>query len=302
MEITLPPGVTARPPRRSDLPAVQALVEAYEQRLLGEPLSDLEDLEADWERPSFDPERDAVLVLAGDEVVAHGEVSGARRATGCVHPAHWGRGIGAGLVDWCAAVVAAQGGSTVGQTVPDTDVAAAALFRSRGWSPRWTSWVLELAPGDVVPARPLPAGYRLRELRPGQDEREAHRVIEAAFSEWPDREPTTYDDWAAQVLGRPGFAPWQLLLVEDGSARVVGACYVVLSGGTGWVDQVAVDADHRRRGLAQSLLSAAYGAARARGATRSELSTDSRTGALGLYERLGMRARSSYTHWAGATR
>jgi GNAT superfamily N-acetyltransferase len=300
VDVTLPPGLTARPPRRSDLPAVQALVADYEQRLLGEPLIDLEDLEADWDRPSFDPARDAVLVLAGHEVVAHGEVSGARRATACVHPGHWGRGIGSVLVDWCADVAAAQGGSIVGQTVPDTDAAAAALFRKRGWSPRWTSWVLELPPGGVVPSRPLPPGYRLRELRPGQDEREAYRVVEEAFSEWPDRDPTTYEDWSAHVLRRPDFAPWQLLLVEDPHARVVGACHVVLSRETAWVNQVAVDRAHRRRGLAQSLLSEAYAAARARGSTRSELSTDSRTGALDLYTRLGMRVRWSFTRWGGA--
>ena len=39
-------------------------------------------------------------------------------------------------------------------------------------------------------------------------------------------------------------------------------------------------------------------AAHAHGATRSELSTDSRTGALGLYERVGMEVTSTWVHRA----
>jgi undecaprenyl diphosphate synthase len=299
VDLDLPAGLTARPPRQDDLPAMLALIAAYEQRVLGEPLVDLEDLEADWQRPSFDPEENALLVHEGDRLVACAEVHKARRASGCVHPHDWGRGVGSALVDWCIRTAAAQGGETIGQTVPDGDVAAVALFRSRGWEPLWTSWVLELPPGNVVPERPLPTGYRLRALRPGQDEPAAYRVIEDAFSEWPDREPTSYEDWTATVVQRPGFAPWQLLLAEDPQDRVVGACHLVLSAGSGWVNQVAVARDHRGQGLAQALLAAAFGSAAERGATRSELSTDSRTGALALYERLGMQVRWAFTQWAG---
>lgn len=297
MDLDLPPGVTARPPRRDDLPAMHALLSAYEQQLLGEPLIDLEDLEADWQRPSFVPERDAVLVHDDGRVAAYAEVSGGRRVNVCVHPERTGRGIGRALLDWSAGAVAAHGGDLAGQTVPDADTAAAALLAARGWSPRWSSWVLELPPGQAVAGRPLPPGYRLRAFRPGQDEQDAYRVVEDAFAEWPDRPPTPYEDWAAHVLGRPGFAPEQLLLVEDAQQQVVGACVLILSGDTGWVDQVAVDRAHRGRGLAQALLAAGFDVARARGASRSELSTDSRTGALGLYERLGMRVRWSFTHW-----
>jgi mycothiol synthase len=56
-----------------------------------------------------------------------------------------------------------------------------------------------------------------------------------------------------------------------------------------WVDNIAVAATHRRRGLATDLL---------RGRGRLELSTDSNTGALGFYERLGFEVTRSYTHWA----
>lgn len=303
-QLDLPVRVTARPAQRGDLPAMLAVLAAYEQRVLGEVLTDLEDLEADWERPSFDPARQSLVVLDGEALVGCGTLSGGR-ADAAVHPDAWGRGIGAALVDWSSHAVAVTGGARVGQTVPDADAGAAALFGSRGWSPLYDSWVLEMPPGRAIPARPLPDGYALRPIQSAQDEHAAHQVVEDAFNEWPNREPTSYDDWAATVLGRPGFEPWQLLLavVDDGAGeQVVGACHLVLSGGTGWVNQVAVSREHRRRGLAQALLAASFSTARARGASRAELSTDSRTGALTLYERLGMRTKWAFTHWAGTPR
>lgn len=296
----LPAGLTGRALRREDLTAVHALVAAYEQRVLGEVMVDLEDVEADWQRPSFDPEQDAVVVHDADRLVAWAEVYRARRMSGCVHPDRWGRGVGSALVDWGVARVAELGGELIGQTVPDADTAAVELFGSRGWSPLWTSWVLEVPPGAVVAQRSLPDGYALRALRPGQDERAAYDVVERAFAEWPDRDPTRYEDWAATVLQRPGFEPWQLILALDPDGMPVGACHLVISQDTGWVNQVAVDRAHRRQGIAQALLARAFAAARERGASRGELSTDSRTGALGLYERLGMQVKSSFTQYAGA--
>lgn len=293
----LPAGLTARPVHREDLPGLSALVAAYERAVLGEPMTDEEDLVADWDRPSFDPVRDSVLVLDDDAPVGWAEVFRARQAVVVVSPWAWSRGIGRALAGWCEATARAGGGSRVGQPVPDADGAAVALLRSRGWTSRWTSWLLELPPGEAVPSRALPDGCVLRESRPGEDGRAAYRVIEEAFSEWPDREPTSYEDWAATVLGRPGFEPWQLLLAVE-QEEVVGACHLVLSGDTGWVNQLAVAPSARRRGIAQALLARAWASSRDQGAPRAELATDSRTGALTLYERLGMQVRWSWTHWA----
>ena len=81
-------------------------------------------------------------------------------------------------------------------------------------------------------------------------------------------------------------------MATDPEGTVVGAAFVVLSSGCGFVDRLAVRADQRNRGLATALLADAFAAAREHGAERSELSTDSRTGALGLYENVGMRVTS----------
>jgi ribosomal protein S18 acetylase RimI-like enzyme len=79
---------------------------------------------------------------------------------------------------------------------------------------------------------------------------------------------------------------------------VVGACFTVLAEDVAYVAQLAVRQDRRRRGLARALLVDAFAAAREHGASRFELSTDSRTGALGLYERVGMEVTSTWLNRA----
>ena len=65
-----------------------------------------------------------------------------------------------------------------------------------------------------------------------------------------------------------------------------------------WVDKLAVAATHRHRGIARALLGTAFRRSSASGYDHTALSTDSRTGALTLYERVGMHVTRSFTHWA----
>jgi GNAT superfamily N-acetyltransferase len=298
----LPVGLVTRPLERTDLPGVLDVMDAHERLVLEEPMIELGDLEADWQRPSFDPRTDTVGVFDGDRLIAYGEVYQARRAEIYVHPEWFGRGIGTALMRWSWRLVREAGADLVGQTVPDGALDAVDLLRRHGYSPLWTSWMLELPADQPLPRVEVPAGYAIRSFRPGSDEQAAYRVVEDAFNEWPDRDPSSYGDWAAGVLGRPGFEPWQLFLAvrtEAGTAseEVVGVCHLVLSGGSGWVNQLAVAAPHRGKRLAQALLAVAFAAARERGSPRGELSTDSRTGALGLYEHIGMRVTAAFTQW-----
>ena len=77
----------------------------------------------------------------------------------------------------------------------------------------------------------------------------------------------------------------------------MGMAFTIVADGCGYIAELAVRADRRGKGLARALLVDAFERARAHGATRSELSTDSRTGALSLYEHVGMRVSKSYQHW-----
>jgi mycothiol synthase len=295
----LPAGLGARPLTLADAEAVVAVMHQTERRTLGRELVEAADLVADWQRPSFDLATESVGVLDADgALVAYAEVYAGERAEVFVADAVAGRGVGTALLRWTWAVAQARGSAVVGQTVPDTHAEALALFAAHGYEHRWTSWILRF-PDDVpLPAVTLPAGVVLRPLQPGRDEQAAFDVVETAFGEWPDRTPSTYGDWAARTLSRPGFEPWQLLLAVEAESVVGVAALSLTADGEGWVDQLAVARSHRGRGLGAALLGAGFAELRTRGATSANLSTDSRTGALGLYEHVGMRTLHAFENWA----
>ena len=291
----LPDALVARPFTPEDAAAFFEVYAAAEQHDTGAVTVELADIVSDWARPSLDLARHSMGVWEGGRLVAGSDVYRTRRADGAVHPDHRGRGIGTALARWTQVASRADGGTRVGMTVPSGS-AGEAVFRDLGYEPGWTTWVLQLPSGATVPDRGLPDGFTLANADPS-DLRAVHRVIEDAFNEWPERQPTPYEDWAAGVIGREGFEPWQLRVVRSPEGAVVAVASLVLAGETVYVGQLATRADHRGRGLAQALLADAFAAGRAHGARVSELSTDSRTGALPLYERLGMVVTQTWQHW-----
>lgn len=294
---SLPEGHTARPVVPSDLDAVFRVHGDAEVEDAGTLAIEPEDIAGDWSRPSMDLAHDTVAVLDPDgQVVATAEVSrGGTHRDAAVHPSARGRGIGPYLVAWSEARAGQLGATSVGQSVPEGS-SPHRFLEGAGYGVGHTAWVLTLPEGRSVAARPLPDGYSLATGDTSDRESGAYEVIQVAFCEWEGRERESRDDWAATTVRRPGAQPWQLRVVEHDGV-VVGACFTILdSQGTGYVHQLAVDAAHRGRGLAQALLADAFERARERGATSSELSTDSRTGALDLYLKVGMEVTQRWVH------
>lgn len=287
MSTALPPGTGTRALTLDDAAAVHEVMAAEQLAVIGKVDIELADIVADWQRPSHDLTEQAIGVLDGDDIVGYAEVVGPRRGDAAVHPDHHGRGIGTWLARWMQDRARALGHDEIGMPVP-AGSPGEALMRDLGYHVRWHSWVLELPAGTEISDATLPEGHTIRVAESDADRRAAHDVIEDAFLEWSVRDKEEYADWVAQVVGRPGFEPWNLRIVVDPRGTVVGGLHVVLAGDTGFVAKVAVRRDRRGRGLAKALLSDGFRAARDHGATRSELSTDSRTGALDLYLGLGM--------------
>jgi ribosomal protein S18 acetylase RimI-like enzyme len=180
--------------------------------------------------------------------------------------------------------------------VADRDTVGAARVRDRGYVLHHTSWILQLAPDTPVAGRVLPPGYTVRPFRP-EDAEAAFAVVAEAFGEWMTGPPRTFADWDASVLHRPG-VDTSAFRVATFAGRLVGVCVVFDAVGEAWVSQLAVHRDHRGRGVAQQLLAETYGAARERGLPAGGLSTDTRTGALDLYLRLGMRVLHTVHNWS----
>lgn len=294
--MTLPAGLTTRPLTHDDAPAVTAVMAADEIAALGEAEIELADIVSDWQRPSFDITTSTIGVFDGAELVGYAELSGHDRSDAAVRPDHQGRGIGTWLAHWIAETARRRGATVVGMPVPNGS-AADRLLAALGFRVRWTSWVLQVPEGAEIEPRPLPVGFSLRSATP-EDHRAVWTVIEDAFLEWSVRDREPFDDFLASVVNRPGTQPWQLRVVVDPGGAVVGVSSIVMAEECAYVERLAVRRDLRGRGLAQALLADSFAIARSHGATRSELSTDSRTGALSLYERVGMQVTSTWVNRA----
>ena len=204
-------------------------------------------------------------------------------------PEYRRRGIGTALARWMEGAATEHGYTAIGGPVPqgsDGD----RLLEKLGYHVRWTSWVLQLPEGATVPHREVPPGYAIRAATP-DDYEAVWNVVEDAFLEWSVREREPYEDFLAVTVRRPGHEPWMLRVVTDPAGEVVGTAMLIMAGDPveeGYIERLAVRKDQRGQGLAQALLVDAFEQGRQHGAPRSGLSTDSRTGALSLYEKVGM--------------
>lgn len=293
--------VVTRPLTLGDAAEVFALTQAAERADTGASLVTLEDIRSDWARPSYRLGEQSQGWFESDRLVAYGEVH-RQRLEGHVRPDARGRGLGTALFAWATKTARRLGYPRLGQTLPVQNSDGIALLRRHGATLLFTSWILKLPSGAEITAMPLLTGLRLGDFDDDRDAHAAYTTIEDAFNEWPDRQPSTFEDWRAHTIARSDFAPWQVVTAwradSDGGESLVGVCIVSVTDGEGWVDQVAVRRDARGLGLGRALLVAGFGRARKHGARTSRLNTDSRTGALGLYEHVGMSVVETYENYA----
>lgn len=292
----LPEGLTTRPLSLSDAEAVHAAIAAEEEVDLGAAEMTVEDVLADWQRPSYDIASSTIGVFDGGRLVAYGDLSDTDVVYTAVLPPYQGRGIGTALARWLQATARAAGSTRIGSQVPEGS-AADRLMRDLGYEARWTAWDLELPPNREIAARPLPDGFTLRDADV-PDRRAAWTLLEDCFLEWSERDRLSMEDFGARVWGRPGFEPWNLRLLTESDGELVGATHVHLAGDGGYVARIAVRPDRRGRGLAPAMLVDAFDLARRHGAVRCYLATDTRAGARGLYEKVGMEVASTWVNRA----
>jgi GNAT superfamily N-acetyltransferase len=289
-DLTLPDGLTSRVLTEDDARAVYDVAAAQELVDVGRVEIEPEDIIRDWSRPRWAAAPHTLGVFDADRMVAYGEITSHDRGDAAVHPDYRRRGIGTAIAGWMQQKAKDLGGEGYGSPVPEGS-AGDQLLEKLGYRVRHTSWVLTLPEGKEIEHRDLPDGYAIREADPAEYPA-VHDVLEDAFLEWSVRDREPYDDFEAKTMGRPGFEPWHLRVVTDPDDTIVGVALVIMAAGENgreaYIDRLAVRSDQRHRGLAQALLVDAFARGREHGAVRSSLSTDSRTGALSLYEKVGM--------------
>lgn len=295
----LPEGYEIRSATIDDLDAVAAVMQAADVGVTGGSDLDADMIRDLWSSPSIDLSLDAWVVTTARAIVAYAHVQedGDTRLKGWgdVHPDHLGRGIGSSMLER-AETRAAERFAAVPEGALDLAAAdgnddAAALMRSRGfeYARSFRHMQIELDGAPIDPGG-SPHGIEIRGIEPERDLPEIHAIFVDAFrDEWGYRE-VSFEEWKANEVDAPSFDPGFWFIAEDESGPV-GAASGLIWGELGWVGELGVRKPWRGRGIAAALLRRSFSTFGARGLRRVRLNVDADnpTGAVALYERVGMR-------------
>jgi len=283
--------MNVRPLVDDDAPTVAALISAEEERLYGRPgrLTGADILMfLQWSKESWVWE-DGGRMVASASYGVHGDAANIR---GIV--ADKGRGLGTEIVERGEAFARAEGTKKIQTGAPEPDAAARTLFESRGYREvrRFYEMAIELTEEPSPPA--LPAGLVLDELRDGEYEA-FYEVLNEAFAEHWEWHPDPFDEWLERRQGqhRDEHGPiWFVVRNGDELAAVTRNDASVAGGG--YVGAIGVRPAWRGKGLGKALLLRTFAEFWRRGTTRVTLDVDSQnqTGAVRLYERVGMHVET----------
>lgn len=246
------------------------------------------ELENDWFRVL---ELDGAVIGYGDLWIDNDEV-----AVDVAAPGHWQP-----FFDWAEERARAEQLSRVRAYFPPGHELAD-LVESRGYRLWRSAYTMEIELGDAAPERPrFPPGLEVRAYRAG-DADLLRAALNEAFAGDPLFRRATQAHFHAFYLDARGFDPSLWLLAWD-LAELAGFMLALPEHtgdrSLGWVESLGVRPQWRRRGLATALLQAGFRALHARGIRRVGLGVDAEneTGALRLYERIGMHAVRRADSW-----
>ncbi len=302
----------SRPFALADLDAVVALIGRGE---LGE------DVELDGKSrstvasalgpPLVDPDRD-VRLWCGDDGALRGFAWIRVEAVGAEVHGRLHYVIGAShdlslepeIVGWAGDRLAedATGARRLVHPVAIRDLPRAARLARLGFVIYRSRVCMERTTAAPIPDLPLPPGYRMRASRGVADIDAYAAAFNQAFADSHDFSPLTVAELVHDMT-QATYRPDRDLIVEDGGGAMVGFCYVTddaAAPSQAYIGTVAVVRSHRGLGLGGALIAAALHALRADGVTDVQLhvDTDSPTGALRLYQRLGFTIRNAEVRYA----
>jgi len=283
--------MNVRPFTDDDAPAVAALINADEDRFYGRPgrLTGADILMfLQYSKEAWVWEDDGRLAASATYGV-HGEAAHTR---GIV--AAKGRGLGSEILDRGEEFARKEGTKKILTGAPEPDAAARALFESRGYreARRFYEMEIELTEAPTEPV--LPDGLVVDELR--DDEYEAFfDALNEAFAEHWEWHPEPFEKWLERRRGqhRDEHGPvW--FVVRDGDQLAAVTRNDANVAGGGYVGAIGVRPAWRGKGLGKALLQRTFAEFWRRGTTRVTLDVDTQntTGAVALYEHVGMHIDS----------
>jgi mycothiol synthase len=318
----LPEGYTLRGATLDDLPEAVEMFNAVSQQTLGLNEFSVETYRPEWTVPIMNlPEYVKVVRTAAGQLMGCTEVwdlfDPHTRVNGWikVHPEHQGRGVEAALLRFVedkarqSAIPRAPIEARVSLIgwVNEREQATNTAYVQAGYSVVRHSYHMHIELDTEPPAPVWPDGITLRSFVPGQDETIVAWVDREAFRDhWGFVERPFEDDvnMVRHWMQGPDFDPavWYMAMASDGQGgeRCVGISLNRTQAdgdaAMGWIGSLGVLREYRQRGLATALLHHSFGEFFRRGKQRVGLGVDAQnlTGALRLYERVGMQVARKY--------
>ncbi|MEP6695995.1 MAG: GNAT family N-acetyltransferase [Pseudonocardiales bacterium] len=309
-----PAGYPLRRPLIADLPGIHRLLADHDTALIGYPDVTEDDVRDLFTMPGFDPAADGWLATdPGGGVVGFAWAS--RRGTSAdvdiefyTHPG------GEPSLASCLLTLVEQRGAEIGRELGHANVRTltgcyrsaldeAALLAERGYTVATTFHRMSVDLPAALPDPPVPSGVRV--LVCGADEellRAVHGVKEISFRGHFGTVPQTYEEWHDHYAARSGTdwsQVWLAELDDEPAGMLMATDSFVETDNAGYVHNLGVHPRARGRGVAKLLLRTAFAEMARRGRTGALLGVDTgnSTGALGLYESVGMRPTLEIDVW-----
>ncbi len=305
-------GFILRPATLEDAPSVVEVLNASWLATFGAPGFTVEKINGEWHSPGFDPATRTRMIVAADGtavayadlfirapyVMAHSMVR--------VHPDWEGHGFGTILTEWCEATMRekiaqapADALVQVGASVLNNHASAIELLTVYGYQHKRSFYTMRIEMSAPPPAPVWPNGISVRSMIPDQEEAAVYRVFQEAFRDHWGHIPTPFAEgfprWLDYIHNVKDYDPALFFLAMDGN-EIAGFSLCLPSitedAQMGWVDDIGVRRPWRKLGIAEALLLHSFGEFYRRATHKVGLGVDasSLTGALRLYEKVGMSA------------
>jgi mycothiol synthase len=299
--VILPVGYSSRPATDADLDEVVDLVEAAQLDVMGDTEDVRDYLAWVWHIPYVDLVRDTRVVGDGTDLVGYAEAvwdgssSGPMSVGGTVRPSHRGNGIGTAILRWTQQTAGTRGVTALRHPgVHVGDLTTRTLLEANGFVHVRNFYTMALSLPSVRPAV-RPEGIEIRAFETGHDERALYENHEATFADHWGFVPESYESFVAEWYGSADWVP-ELAYVAWAGEEAVGHAAALEFATRGYVGSLGVLRAWRGRGIAQALLHRAFTDLAARGSPEVTLGVDasSPTGAVDLYEKMGMTVRFEF--------
>ena len=278
--------------RREDAAQVAALFVATfgEARRL-----DAEEIRSWLDNKELKPEQLRVLEENG-AVVGYGDIwiEDDEVALDVAAPGHWEP-----FLDWAEAEAGQRGVTTRAYFPAGHELEH--IVSARGYRLVRSSYTMEVQL-DEAPQPAVPDRLTVRSYRDGDQEAVRSALNEAFADDWHhhDVSPSNFTEF---YVKQRHFDPALWLLAWDGdelAGFVLATSEHLGDPDLGWVGTLGVRPAWRRRGLGEALLRAAFAELYVRGRRRVGLGVDTEnvSGALRLYERVGMRPLLRHDNWS----